>query len=520
MRMNRHLAYPDIPYHKLLHRSAQRWPDRIAIVFGDQRISFAEFDDLVTRFAVALRAQGLRPGDRVALYLANCPEYEIAFWGCARAGAIPTPLNPSYKEREAKHQIADAGAVALVVESALQGVVQAIQRDLPDLHHVIVVGEAERSFGIPFNSMLGPTDNFDSSGEQTIDDVAALPYSSGTTGSTKGVMLTQRNLVCNALQFVDATETTERDSILIFLPLSHIYGVALMNCAIVGGATQVLLTRFDLEMVLKLLVQERVTQLYIVPPVMLALAHAAGLTASQFSGLRFVMSAAAPLAAEVGIRVSERLQVPVQQAYGMTEASPLTHMVPHEQWRVRAGSVGVAVADTQCRITDLDNPQSEVDHGIDGEVTIRGPQVMSGYWHSDGDNELALRNRWLYTGDVGHVDAEGNLYIVDRKKEMIKYKAFSIAPAELEAVLLEHPSVRDCAVTGQPDEEAGEVPHAYVVMNEDDSTTPEELQIWVAERVATYKQIRTIEVVATIPRTPSGKILRRVLKERERNALL
>jgi long-chain acyl-CoA synthetase len=506
----RHLNYPDIPYHALLHRAASAQPDTIAIRFRDNTLSYAEWDRRASQVTNGLSALGLSKGDRVGLLLPNCPEYEIAFFGVSRLGGIPSPLNPSYKEREIAHQLRDSGASALVVHSSLYPAVAAVRAQLPELRHVIAVGD-ETEECVPFEPWLEAQAN--EAREVSLDggDLAALPYSSGTTGLSKGVMLTQSNLVCNALQFVDATGSTEKDRLLIFVPLYHIYGVALMGTAVGAYATQLLMERFDLPTMMDLVEREGATEIFVVPPVMLAFANAPDLRSEQFQSVRFVKSAAAPLSAEVGRRVASRLAVQVIQAYGMTEASPLTHMVPLDEDGF--DNVGVPVADTRCRIMDLDTGTRELQPGEIGEVTIHGPQVMAGYWQAPRETAAALRDGWLYTGDVGTTDEDGRLFIVDRKKEMIKYKAFSIAPAELEAVLLEHPAVLDCGVTGQPDPEAGEVPRAFVVLRQGETSSPAELQAFVAERVAAYKQIRVLEIVSSIPRTPSGKILRRMLKE-------
>ena len=516
--MREHLEYPHIPFHALLQRAAERWPDKTAIVFNDRHISFAEWDRQANRLAHGLLGLGIRPGERVALYTPNCPEYEVAFFGCARVGAVPTPLNPSYKEREVRYQVQDCSAGALLVHASLWPVIDAIRPGLPTLRHLIVVGDEAPAGTLAWTELLAGHPETPPEVSLGDHDLAALPYSSGTTGASKGVMLTQRNLVCNALQFVDATQTTNQDVLLIFLPLYHIYGVALMAVSAAGGARQVLMERFDLAEVVRLVGAEWVTELYVVPPVMLVLAKAPGLEPEQFSSVRFAMSAAAPLPAEVARRVAERVRIPVIQAYGMTEASPLTHMAELDRWHESLETVGVVAADTVCRIVDLETGRQEPPVGQVGEVTVSGPQVMAGYWNAPDDTALALRDGWLYTGDVGRMDKAGNLYVVDRKKEMIKYKAFSIAPAELEAVLLEHPAVRDCGVTAQPDEEAGQVPRAYVVLHAGQEVTPEALQAFVAERVAGYKQIRTLELVDSIPRTPSGKILRRVLRDRAQAA--
>jgi acyl-CoA synthetase (AMP-forming)/AMP-acid ligase II len=506
-----HLDYPDIPYHALLRHAAERWPNKTALVFGEQRYSYAALNSKATRFAGALQDLGLNKGDRVALFLPNCPEYEIAFFGACRVGAVPTPLNPSYKEREVRYQTNDAGARVLVTHESLLPVVGAARDSLESVETIVVIGKPLWG-ALAFEDLLSAQSDIYPELSLEADDLAALPYSSGTTGTSKGVMLSQRNLVSNALQFVACTQSSAQDAILIFLPLYHIYGVALMSNAVAAGARQVLMPRFDLAELHRLLIKESVTELFVVPPVMIALAGSPDVDPKAFRSLRFLMSAAAPLAPDVARRVTDRLGVRAIQAYGTTEASPLTHMVAMDDVEAPIDSVGVPAPDTECRIVDLESGTSEMPLGEPGEVVISGPQVMQGYWEAPEETARALRNGWLHTGDVGRVDETGNLYIVDRTKEMIKYKAFSIAPAELEGLLLEHPAVADCAVTGHADEEAGEVPHAFVVLKAEMQVVPGEIQAWAKSRVASYKEIRYLDVVEAIPRTPSGKILRRMLR--------
>ncbi|GAC1445862.1 MAG: 4-coumarate--CoA ligase family protein [Chloroflexota bacterium] len=512
MAIHQRLAYPDLPFHGLLQRAATRWPHKTAIVFGDSRISYDELDAQVNQFGNALLALGVQEGDRIALLLPNCPEYEIAFFGSNRVGAIPTSLNPSYKIREVQYQVSESGAQVLVVHCSLWPTIQESLRALDSLLHVIVVGDAPGVGFYTFGQLLETSAKTPPGIDVALDTIGALPFSSGTTGLSKGVMLTQRNLVCNSLQFVHCTETTDVDVLLIFLPLYHIYGVSLMATAIAAGATQVLLPRFDLAQVLQMIREEGVTEVFVVPPVMLALTNAPDVVPYNFETVRFIMSAAAPLAPDIARRLAEKLRVPVIQAYGMTESSPLTHMVPLHSADTALGSVGVVAPDTHCRIVDIENGERTLAPGSAGEVVVAGPQVMKGYWNAPEATACALRDGWLYTGDIGMVNSSGRLFIIDRKKEMIKYKGFSIAPAELEAVLLEHPAVLDCAVTGHPDSDAGEVPHAYVVLRPDVAPTREDLIHFVGDRVATYKQICFLDFVDHIPRTPSVKILRRVLK--------
>jgi long-chain acyl-CoA synthetase len=296
------------------------------------------------------------------------------------------------------------------------------------------------------------------------------------------------------------------------MPMSHIYGVTLMGVSIWSGAKQILLERFDLETVVRLIQEHGVTWLFAVPPVLLALANAPGLESSQFRTIKYAFSAAAPLPLDVARRVEARFGFRIVQGYGLTEASPATHNNPLDPDRIKLGSGGPPVADTEHRIVDVETGQRTLAPGEVGEIVVRGPQVMQGYWNAPEETARALRNGWLYTGDIGWVDEEGYIYIVDRKKEMIKYKSFSIAPAELEAVLLEHPEVADCAVTSVEDAEAGQVPKAFVVPRAKGRIDMDALARFVAERVAGYKQIRHFEVIDAIPRTPSGKILRRLLK--------
>lgn len=347
-------------------------------------------------------------------------------------------------------------------------------------------------------------------------DLVALPYSSGTTGLPKGVMLSQRNLVCNNIQFISASHLTERDTLLIFLPFYHIYGTMLMGGAISAGATQVIMERFDLVGSLELVVQHRVTRYYAVPPILLALSNFPELKKFDLSSVRYILCGVAPLPPEVAARVGELTGVPVLQGYGLTEAAPLTHVNPGIPGLQKLASVGVRVSDQEEKIVDLETGEKELSVGEVGEVVVRGPHVMKGYWKNPEATHQAIRHGWLYTGDIGKFDEDGYLYLVDRKKEMIKYKGFSIAPAEVEAVLFLHPAVADCAVVGKPDPEAGQVPKAFIVLKKDYAGVQEQEFLDFCEgKLAGFKRVREVEFVASIPKTASGKILRRVLVEQE-----
>ena len=349
------------------------------------------------------------------------------------------------------------------------------------------------------------------------DDIVALPYSSGTTGLPKGVMLTHQNMVANNIQFISSGRLTEQDTLLIFLPFYHIYGIMLMGGGLYAGATLVIMEVFDLERSLVLSQQYGVTLYYAVPPILVALDNYANLAQFSLPRLRYIMVGAAPLAPEVAQRVQEKLKVPVVQGYGLTEASPLTHLNPVDQGRIKLDAVGLAVSNQEQKIVDLETGEREVGIGEVGELLIKGPHVMRGYWRAPEETNRTLRDGWLATGDIARIDQEGYVYIVDRKKEMIKYKGFSVAPAEVEAVLFQHPAVADCAVIGKPDTEAGEIPKALVILRAGEEMTAEALIEFVEGRIAGYKKVREVEFVASIPKTASGKILRRVLIEAERH---
>jgi long-chain acyl-CoA synthetase len=509
------LNYPIGPLHEVMRATVARFPDRPAVTFKDQTITFAAFEVASNRLANGLAALGLTAGDRMSLYLPNCPQYELAFYAASKLGAIASPTNPSCREREITYPVNDSGAKVMVTHAGLWPVVEASLPSLPNLERVVVMGgdvNGDRVTSYDEVADSGSADPPAVSVDQ--DQLAALPYSSGTTGLPKGVMLTHRTLVCNQLQYVHGSGIGEDDVFPVFLPLSHIYGVMLMNTALGSGAHQILLERFDLDALVTTIQKYGVTVLHLVPPVLLVFADAAGLDRSQFRTVRYALSAAAPMAPDVARRVEARLGIRVIQAYGLTETGPASHHSPLEPERRRLESVGVVMADTEQRVVDLDTGERVLGPGEVGEICIRGPQLMQGYWNAPGETARVLRNGWLHTGDIGYVDEQGYTFIVDRKKEMIKCRAFSIAPAELEAIVLEHPDVADCGVIGVADAEAGEVPTAFVVPRKGCTLDGTALTEFFSKRLAGYKMIRRWHVIDVIPRTPSGKILRRMLKER------
>jgi 4-coumarate--CoA ligase len=439
----------------------------------------------------------------------NLPEYAVLFHGVAMAGGTVTTINPTYTSHEVHHQLTDAGASLLVtipmfLEVAAEGA------EGTDVTDVFVLGEAidgaasaAELFGEPLSDHVAV---------DPLDDVVVLPYSSGTTGLSKGVMLTHHNLVANIAQVLAASGIDDSDVVMAVLPFFHIYGMqVLMNTGLRAGATIVTMPRFDLEEFLRLHQEYGITRSFVAPPIVVALAKHPIVDQYDLSHVQQVFSGAAPLSAELAAEASGRLGCEVVQGYGMTEMSPVSHLTTVGGFK--AGSVGVTAPSTETRIVD---PATGESLGVDadGEVWVRGPQVMKGYLNNGAATAETLdADGWLHTGDIGHVDADGHLFIVDRLKELIKYKGFQVPPAELEALLLTHPAVADAAVIGLPDEEAGEIPVGYVVLRPDVTATPEDIQAFVAEQVAHYKQVRVLHLVDQIPKSASGKILRRILRD-------
>jgi len=510
------LKYPDIPLHDAMRATANRYPDRAAVTFKDEAITFEQFDRESNRLANGLAALGLSSGDRMSLYVPNCPPYELAFYAASKLGAIACPMNPSYREREITYHVNDSGSKVLLTHASLWPFVDACRAQFTAVERFVVVGTDGPACGgdvISYDAVIADASSEAPAVRVSPEQLVALPYSSGTTGLPKGVMLTHRNLVCNHAQYAHASRIGPDDAYPVYLPLSHIYGVMLMGTGLSTGAHQILMERFDVDALASVVQKYGATWLHVVPPVLLALANAPGLDREQFRTVKYALSAAAPLAPDVARRVERRLGFRVVQAYGLTETSPDTHHSPLEPERITLESVGVPVADTEQRVVDLETGERTLAAGETGEIVIRGPQVMQGYWNAPEETARTLRDGWLYTGDIGRIDEGGNTFLVDRKKEMIKYRAFSIAPAELEAALLEHPDIADCAVIGVPDDEAGEVPRAFVVPRKGCTLDHTALAEFFSTRLAGYKMIRQWRITDAIPRTPSGKILRRTLKE-------
>jgi len=507
------VAIPEVPLTPFVLERAAELGDKPAFIDGPtgRTVSYAQLLGAVRSLAGGLLAAGMDKGEVLAIMAPNIPEYGVAFHGVAYAGGVVTTINPTYTEGEVHHQLVDAGATRLVtIGLFLDTAMKAIEGT--SVREVFVLGDIpEGATGVrPFTDLLG-----DPLAEQVpvdLDDVVVLPYSSGTTGLSKGVMLTHRNLVANIAQGNAVITLDEDEAFVAVLPFFHIYGMqVLMNMGLRGGCRIVTMPRFDLEQFLSLHQEHKLTRAFVAPPMVVALAKHPLVDTYDLSSLKMVFSGAAPLSADLALEAGARLDCEVVQGYGMTELSPITHATPPGGFV--PGSVGITVPNTELRIVDPSTGE-DLDVDQDGEVWVRGPQVMKGYLNNDAATKATIdEDGWLHTGDIGHVNADGHLFVVDRLKELIKYKGFQVPPAELEALLLSHPAVADAAVIGLPDDEAGEIPAGFVVLKEGAEATAEDIQAFVAERVASYKQVRTLTFIDAVPKSASGKILRRVLRD-------
>ncbi|MBT4582073.1 MAG: AMP-binding protein [Gammaproteobacteria bacterium] len=488
--------------------------EKAALVDGisGRSISYLQLRELIAKMATGLHLRGFKKGDVFATFMPNVPEYAVVFLGVASAGGINTTVNSLYSTSDLVHQFKDSKAKFLLT------IPDFLDRALPaakecGIEEVFVLGESE---GLtPFSDLL---DNDGSAPNIEIDpkkDLVALPYSSGTTGLSKGVMLTHENLIANMVLSCQPNPVDETDSMIGVLPFFHIYGMVLiLNLAIYRGATLVTMPRFELEHFLQMVQDYKITCLNLVPPIVLALAKHPLVENYDLSSVRIIGCGAAPLGGETEQACAARLDCKIHQGYGLTEVAGASHVNPADGISNKPGAVGPVLPNTASKIVD---PETGEQLGANqrGEVLIAGPHVMPGYLN----NEEATRNciddeGWFHTGDIGYADDDGCFYIVDRVKELIKYKGYQVAPAELEALLVSHSAIADAAVIPSPDEEAGEIPKAFVVLKEEIS--PEEIMKFIADQVAPHKKIRKLDIVDEIPKAASGKILRRVLVEQER----
>ncbi len=507
------VTIPEIPYHSFILHRAEEWKDKPAFIDGltGRTLTFGQVAGGARLVAASLAQRGFKKGDVFAIFSPNVPEYAIVFHAVAMLGGIVTTANPLYTADELAFQLTDTRAKYIVTVPPFVDKVAAAM-PASSVQEIFVFGEAAGA--TPFAELLQSDGQLPDVSIDPRRDLCVLPYSSGTAGKPKGVMLTHYNLVAITRQIENLARYDETNRTLGILPFFHIYGmVVLMNYPLYRGGTCVTMPRFDLEQFLQITQDYSVTHLYLVPPIVLALAKHPSVEKYNLSKVKLINSGAAPLDARIQQLTADRIGCLVTQGYGMTETSLAISITPDTPEKNRLGASGLLLPNMRAKIAD---PVTGDELGANerGEICVKGPNIMQGYLNNPAATASTIKDGWLHTGDIGYVDADGYFYVVDRVKELIKYKAMQVAPAELEAVLLSNPAIADAAVIGSPDEEAGEVPKAFVVLKS--PLTPEEIMAYVAARVAPHKKIRRVEITDSIPKSASGKILRRILVERER----
>jgi long-chain acyl-CoA synthetase len=559
---------------KMLAETARKLPRRTALIYSDARISYAQLSEQVNRCAAGLQALGLKPGDRVALMMPNCPQFVIAYFGALRAGAIVTATSSMYTPREAAHQWHDAGVSILIVDRKLYPTARAACVEVPEVRHVVLTGlreyqpkgfaaleQALRSKVVGQASRLPSRASRPRGFHQGRDalltggtpaplpepasarsplswrellclareprpvpqkpaDIACLQYTGGTTGTSKGAMLTHANLVTNAHQTKEwLSGDRDAEMLVAALPLFHIYAMTcVMIWAVMAGSTVVILPRFELRAALNVIRKYHPTVFHGVPTMYVAFSNAPRVGRYGFNSLRVCMSGGAPLPLEVQQNFERLSGGHLVEGYGLTEASPVTHVNPPDGL-LKTGSIGLPIPGTEARIVELENGARELPVGETGELVIRGPQVMKGYWNRPDETAKVLRNGWLYTGDIARKDEDGYFYIVDRKKDLIIAGGFNIYPREVEEVLFEHPEIKEAVVVGIPDDYRGETVKAFVVLKDRSTATAEDITAWCRERLAPYKVPRQIEFRDSLPKSGVGKYLRRELRSLPKPAL-
>ncbi len=551
------LNYPEIPVHEILDQTAARVPNRIAIIFSGMELTFGELKNLTVRFAAALADTGVKKGDRVAIHLPNCPQFAIAYYGILRIGAVFTPLSPLLSPREAQHQLKDSGAETLIsLDLLFPGIKDIIPET--DVKRVITTSIADC-----YNTVIAPLkplskidvpDTIDmvpllkqyepKAPDVNIDvkkDLAHLAYTGGTTGFSKGVMVTHYNVMVNVCQYgnwfsgaqlemvdgvvtpvfppgVDPVEdritARDREISLVVAPWFHAMGtVGYLSSQIFGGTTMVVLPRFDPKEYMENIVKYKVTMIGGAPQLYIPLFQLPDFESYDLSSVKVASSGAAPLP----LSVLERMRIAfhnalVREGYGLTECTMGATAGPPDPEGMRYGSVGIPVFDTELKAVDPVTGD-DLSPGQEGEICIRGPQLMQGYWNKPGETAKILKDGWLYTGDIGREDEDGYFYITGRKKDMIIYKGYNVYPREIEEVVFQHPAVQRAAVLGKEDPDGGEIPVAFIELKKGASATAEDIMEHTNSQIAPYKKIREVHFIDSIPISAAGKVLKRNLRD-------
>ena len=524
--MPKKIKYQQVALQEILHESAEKFPQKTAIVCGEREITYAYLNALSNQFANVLANLGVSKGDRVAVFLPNIPQFMVAYFGILKVGAVATAISPLHREREVEYQLSDSGAEAIVALDSLFPIVDTVWAKTP-LKNVILT-----SMNPPENPVF-PTKprvwSFQRLIEEASDhplqvridptqDLAALQYTGGTTGTPKAAMLTHRNLLSNAIAFAAWIKgKPAQETFLTALPLFHIYGMTTsMTVPVCLAAKMVLMPRFEPAKALEAIQRLGVTVFCGVPTMYQTLLACPELGSYDLRSVRVCISGASPLPPSVQKRWMEVAGGLLAEGYGLTEASPVTHCNPVDvsMRTVKVGSIGLPLPGTDARIVDPETGEP-LPRGMVGELAVRGPQVMKGYWRRSEETAAVLRCGWLLTGDIARMDGDGYFFITDRKKDLIKTRGYSVYPRELEDVLYEHPAVKLCAVVGKEDSRAGEIPKAYVVLKDGAVASAEELMEFVNGNVALYKAIREVEFRTDLPVSSAGKVLKRLLNEKK-----
>ena len=552
----RSLNYPEMPIDQFLRSSAAKWPFRIAIIFDALEITYSELLTLTERFAAALAGLGIKKGDRVAIHLPNCPQFAVAYYAALMNGAIFTPCSPLMVERELEYQINDAGAETIITldlfyptvekvvpKTKLKNVIVASIPDIfPPLLTPIRPPLVKKEFPgtLDFTALLRSEPKPPRVKIEPRKDLAHLAYTGGTTGVSKGVMLTHFNVVVNVVQSAhwgaggnvaykdgilelvrmegdreeDRPVRFAKGKALVVVPWFHAMGtIGYLNQMIYMGATMVVFPRFDPGQYLQAIEKYEANALGGAPQLFIPLINHPDFKKYDLSNIRIAASGAAPLPIPVMEQMLKSFSGVVMEAYGLTECTMGSIYNPPSRKGMKIGSVGLPIFDTEIKIMDLETGTKEVSQGEVGELCIRGPQVMQGYWKKPEETKMVLRDGWLYTGDIAREDEDGYFYIVDRKKDMLIYKGYNVYPRDLEEIMAKHPAVQQCAVVGKPDVEAGEIPVAFVVLKPGTQATAEELLEYCAKNVSAYKKIRHIIFKSQLPVSGAGKVLKTELRK-------
>lgn len=505
------IAYPEIPVFTILSNAAKTQGDKTAAVCGNSHLTFAALDELSDRFASGLYALGVRKGDRVLMYLRNSLEFIVVYYGILKSGGVVITASPMFKEMELSNLANDSGAETFVFLDTLYSNIETLSGRTP-IKRLISVGDQAISSALSFRKILSqypphpPEVNIDPK-----EDVAAIQYTGGTTGIPKGAMMTHFNLVSNAIMNARWFEWTKKEKVMGVTPFYHTWGPTVcINSVFYAGATVYIMSHFEPEECLELVQREKITIFYGVTSLWQIFINNPNLRKYNLSSLRYVKAGGMPVLSEVKNEWEGLTKVPLVPGYGLTEASP--ECMNNPLHRVKNGTIGIPIMDTQARVVHLDKGNN-LPPGQEGELLIKGPQVMKGYWKRAEETQRTLENGWLHTGDVVYMDEEGYFHFVERFKDMIKYKGYGVFPAELEDLLLKHNAVHECSVVGKQDAVAGEIPIAFVVLKKGQTATSEELINFCSERIAPYKRIREVHFIHQLPKTPVGKILKRKLRE-------